>query len=129
MRPEELMRGLEQSPPTARAGLMADSSLKAAMQGSELTQEAQNGRLSKEEKEFIDNLIKCLPPIIARKAVPKFLGGLLSQQTLAMADSAGVGPEVAYKIGRNVAYRTDSLVRWIVGRFGVKRLINIKKLL
>ena len=128
MRPEELMRGLEPSQSSEMAGFMADSSLKTVLEKPELTQDALDRRLSKEEKEFIDNLIKCLPPIIARKAVPQFLGGLLSPQTLAMSDSAGVGPEVAYKIGRNVAYRTDSLVRWIVGRFGVKRLININNL-
>ena len=128
MKPEELMRELDEYQSVQMAGVMANTGLKPVLQASEPTHADLDRRLSHEEKEFIDNLLKCLPPIIARKAVPHYLGGLLSQQTLAMADSAGLGPEIAYRIGRNIAYKTDSLVRWLVGRYGVKRLVNIKNI-
>ena len=60
----------------------------------------------------------------------RFLPGLVKPQTLAHADSAGLGPEVAWKIGRKVAYRTDSLLLWLVGRFGgVSRLVDANKFL
>ena len=49
-------------------------------------------------------------------------------QTLNNADSAGVGPEVAYRVGRKVVYKTDSLLSWIVDRYGVKRIANLKTL-
>ncbi|GAB7081873.1 hypothetical protein [Megalodesulfovibrio paquesii] len=83
---------------------------------------------SAEELEFIHTLTNNLPPIIARKEVGKFLGGIIAPQTLSNADAAGEGPEVAYRVGRSVAYRTESLVKWIVERYGVVRLANLKTL-
>jgi len=81
-----------------------------------------------EEQEFISTLTANLPPVIARKEVGKFLGGVVAPQTLSNADSVGLGPEVAYRVGRAVAYRTESLVRWVVERFGVARIANLKSL-
>jgi len=128
MKPEELLPGLESTLPSQLAGGRTNTGLKPVIEPPEPTHADLDRRLTQEERDFIDNLMKSLPPIIARKAAPTFLGGLLSQQTLAAADSAGLGPEIAYRIGRNVAYRTDSLVRWLVGRFGVKRLVNINNI-
>lgn len=85
-------------------------------------------KLSPEEEEFISTLVSGLPPVIARKEVKRYLGGMIASQTLCNADSAGVGPEVAYRVGRVVTYRTESLVRWIVERFGVVRLASLKTL-
>ena len=87
-------------------------------------------RLSDDEKDFIQYLSAALPPIIGRAEVDRFLPGLVKPQTLAHADSAGLGPEMAWKIGRKVAYRTDSLLLWLVGRFGgVSRLVDANKFL
>lgn len=52
-------------------------------------------KLSSEEEEFISTLVSSLPPVIARKEVKRYLGGMIAPQTLCNADSAGVGPEVA----------------------------------
>ncbi len=85
-------------------------------------------RLNDEEKEFIECLVSALPPIIGRAEVDRFLPGLVKPQTLAQADSAGLGPEIAWKLGRKVAYKTDSLLLWLVGRYGgVTRMVDIKK--
>ena len=84
--------------------------------------------LSPDESGFILYLLENLPPIIARKSVESFFGGLISAKTLSNADSAGFGPEAAFKIGPNVAYRTDFLLRWLVERSGISQLISIKTL-
>lgn len=65
-----------------------------------------------------------LPPIIARKDVEFFLGGLVTRKTLANADAKGEGPEVAWAVGRNVAYRTHSLLEWILRNFEIRRLVS-----
>jgi len=75
--------------------------------------------LSDDEKDFIQYLVEALPPVIARAEVDRFLPGLIKPQTLAQADSVGLGPEVAY--------RTDSLVLWQVGRCGISRLVTLNK--
>ena len=85
-----------------------------------------NRELTMDEREFVTTLTSALPPVIARKEVSRFLGGIVAPKTLANADDAGDGPEVAYKVGRSVAYRTDSLVAWLVGKFGVARIPNVK---
>lgn len=79
-------------------------------------------RLNKAEKKFIETLLASLPPIIARKEVHKFLGGIVASQTLSNADAAGQGPENAFRVGKVVVYHTESLIRWIVERFGVELL-------
>ena len=82
--------------------------------------------LTPDEQEFVTMLISALPPVIARKDVFRFLGGVVAPKTLANADDEGNGPEIAYKVGRSVAYRTDSLVTWLVIKFGVARIPNVK---
>lgn len=84
--------------------------------------------LTEAEKEFVQSLVSSLPPVIARKEVKTYLGGIVAPQTLSNADASGEGPEVAYRIGRTVAYSTEQLVLWIVERFGVSRIRNIKSL-
>lgn len=79
-------------------------------------------RLTKIEKKFIQTLLANLPPIIARKEVTRFLGGLVASQTLSNADASGVGPQDAFRVGNSVVYHTESLVRWIVDHFGVEPL-------
>lgn len=84
--------------------------------------------MTNDELEYIETMSRKLPPVIARKAAPDFLGGVVSCKTLRNADSAGAGPEVAYEIGRTVAYKTESLLRWVVGRYGIKRKAHLKDL-
>lgn len=52
--------------------------------------------------------------------VDRFLGGLVSPFTVKNADLAGTGPEVAWRVGNKVAYKTDSLVGWLVQTMGVQ---------
>lgn len=85
-------------------------------------------KLTAEEEEFISTLVSSLPPVIARKEVNRYLGGMVASQTLSNADSAGMGPEVAYRVGRTITYRTESLVRWVVDRFGVVKVAGFKSL-
>ena len=88
-----------------------------------------NGRIFTEaEEEFVQSLVASLPPVIARKEVKTYLGGIIAPQTLSNADASGEGPQVAYKIGRNVVYKTEELIIWIVERFGVSRLKKVKGL-
>lgn len=85
-------------------------------------------KLTAEEEEFISTLVSSLPPVIARKEVNRYLGGMVASQTLSNADCAGMGPEVAYRVGRTIAYRTESSVRWVVDRFGVVKVAGLKSL-
>lgn len=86
-------------------------------------------QLTAEELDFIQTLKESLPPIISRKELPKYLGGVVSQSLLRHADAKGQGPQVGWKIGEHsVAYKTESLLEWIVRRFGVKRMVNLTNL-
>lgn len=88
-----------------------------------------NKQLTSDEQEFIQTLTTALPPVIARKEVSHFLGGIVSPHTVKNADIAGTGPEVAWRVGRKVAYKTESLLLWIVGLpGGISRLQNLKTL-
>ena len=84
--------------------------------------------MTAEEKEFVDAMLDKLPPVIARHQVDRFLGGLVSPFTVKNADLAGTGPEVAWRVGNKVAYKTDSLVGWLVQTMGVKRNQNLNSL-
>ena len=84
--------------------------------------------MTAEEQEFVDAMLDKLPPVIARHQVDRFLGGLVSPFTVKNADLAGTGPEVAWRVGNKVAYKTDSLVGWLVQTMGVKRIQNLNSL-
>lgn len=83
---------------------------------------------AQDAKEFAQTLCAALPPVIARSDVDRQLGGIIMPQTLANADASGKGPEIAYRVGKKVVYRTDSLVAWIVDSLGVSRIANLKTL-
>ncbi|NDV27559.1 AlpA family transcriptional regulator [Desulfovibrio sp. JC010] len=57
-------------------------------------------------------LHKTLPPIIARKDIKIYLGGLISSGYLANLDSQGRGPK-SIKSGRRVAYLRGDLISWL----------------
>ena len=84
--------------------------------------------IRRKESELIEKMKDALPPVIARKHVGKFLGGMISSNTLANADSAGEGPGGAYRVGNSVIYRTGPLLDWIVVKYGVTPIINSKNL-
>ena len=84
--------------------------------------------MTPEQKEFADILLSEMPPVVARKNVSQFLGGMVDMRTLANADAKGMGPEVAYAVGRNVVYRREALVDWFMRHFDVRRLVNTKEL-
>ncbi len=79
--------------------------------------------LTPEQEDFLKEF-SGLPPVIARKEVEHFLGGLVARKTLANADARGEGPEVAWAVGRNVAYRTRSLLEWVLRNFEIRRLAS-----
>ena len=81
-----------------------------------------------EEKEFSDAVLDKLPPVIARHHIDRFLGGIVSPHTVKNADLAGTGPEIAWRIGNKVAYKSESLVAWLVKTMGVKRIQNLQSL-
>ena len=87
-----------------------------------------SGILTPDEKEFADAMLDKLPPVIARHQVDKYLGGVESPFTGKNADLAGTGPEIAWRVGNKVAYKTDSLVTWLVRTMGVKRIQNLSTL-
>lgn len=81
-----------------------------------------------DEQKFMDTMIAGLPPVIAREMVKTLTGGIVSPMTLAHADGSGTGPADAYKVGRKICYKREALLEWIVRRFGVSRIANLKTL-
>lgn len=82
---------------------------------------------ARKDIELIEKMKEVLPPVIARKHVIKFLGGMVAPKTLANADMAGEGPKNAHRVGGTVVYPTDSLLDWIVIRFGVAPVVEREK--
>lgn len=64
----------------------------------------------------IEALKNDLPAVIARRKVGKLTGGLVAPHTLANADSAGTGPAVKVRIGKNIAYTKESFLAWLTKR-------------
>lgn len=87
-----------------------------------------NGNNSNDNQEFIELLSSTLPPVIARKEVGHFLGGIISRKTLANADARGEGPEGAYAVGKSIVYRTDSLLQWVKEKYAIKKQNSIRTL-
>ena len=63
----------------------------------------------------LSELRRTLPPIVARKKIEHYLGGILSAGYLSNLDSDKKGPP-RVKIGRNVGYLRDPLVDWLQSR-------------
>lgn len=88
---------------------------------------AQENGLTDVENEFVQVFMESLPPYIARKQIEKCLGGVIANQSVSNADATGEGPEIAYKVGRNIVYNTETLLVWIVKRYGVEKIEKIQK--
>jgi hypothetical protein len=63
----------------------------------------------------LTELLNTLPPMIARKDIDRYLGGIISKGYLANLDSKGEGPP-KIKIGKNVGYLRRPLVEWLASR-------------
>lgn len=63
----------------------------------------------------LTELLNTLPPMIARKDIDRYLGGIISKGYLANLDSKGEGPPKV-KIGKNVGYLRRPLVEWLAAR-------------
>ena len=61
----------------------------------------------------MEHLLFQLPPVIARKRVYDYFGGVVTPKALANADYKGVGPRVKWEVGRNVCYPTPYLLEWM----------------
>lgn len=85
-------------------------------------------QLTPDEQEFVSTLENGLPPVIARKQVEHFLGGMVSRQVLANADSRGEGPEGSYAVGKCIVYKTTSLLHWLVRQRPVRKLADVRNL-
>ena len=85
-------------------------------------------QMTDDEKAFAETLLDKLPPIIARHQVDRFLGGIISPYTIKNADLAGTGPEIAWRVGKKVSYKAESLVGWLVANHAIKRMVNLRDL-
>lgn len=63
----------------------------------------------------LSELLKTLPPVIPRKDIDRYLGGLVSKGYLANLDSQGKGPR-KFRCGRNIGYLRADLVEWLSQR-------------
>jgi hypothetical protein len=84
--------------------------------------------LTEDEREFVTTALQGLPPVIARHEVSHYLGGLVSPNSMRNSDLEGDGPEVAWRVGKKIAYKTESLILWIVQNKGVERVKNTRSL-
>ena len=65
-----------------------------------------------QKKIALSILANNLPPVIARKDINQYLGGLISSGYLANLDSLGKGP-ASIKSGRRVTYLREDLIAWL----------------
>ncbi len=68
-------------------------------------------------------LLEQMPPVVARKSIPRMFGGAVSRGTLANADSRGDGPSGRFYVGRDVVYPTACLLEWMEKR-GIRPQLN-----
>ncbi len=64
-------------------------------------------------KNYFAHIADRLPPFIIRKDIPLLFGSIISSKTLANLDSLGCGPRERFKVGKYVAYPTNSLLDWL----------------
>lgn len=69
----------------------------------------------------LDNLRKQLEdswpsPLVARRDVEVFSGGILKRGTLANHDCRGTGPAERHAFKEGIAYSKASLIDWMLGR-------------
>ena len=55
-------------------------------------------------------------PVVARKSIKEFSGGILSQKTLANEDCNGTGPEGRFLLMNQTVYPVENLIVWLKSR-------------
>jgi len=75
---------------------------------------------------LFDRLSAELPPVVARAAVPRLLGGLISAGSLANEDSAGTGPVGRFYLGKKACYEREALVAWLRDRLTATKKPPVK---
>lgn len=78
-----------------------------------------------EEMPVLGWMLDYLPPIIARKHVEQYTGGLVSSKTLANHDCRGTGPRVAYRTDNGVVYPTLFLLEWLEKRIQSQEVFTL----
>lgn len=63
----------------------------------------------------LSELRRTLPPVVARKKIDHYLGGIISKRYMANLDCRDDGPPKV-RIGKNVGYLRDPLVDWLESR-------------
>lgn len=78
-----------------------------------------SNKLTPEAEEMRKRLLAELPPVIARKQVGLFLGGLVTTESMSNYDARREGPKNAMSVGDSVAYYREELVDWLLTRWAV----------
>jgi hypothetical protein len=78
---------------------------------------------SEQDLEILGWMLDFLPPIVSRKQVGHYLGGLVSSKTLANHDAKGTGPRVVLQTQLGVAYPATVLLEWIEKKMNAKILL------
>lgn len=65
---------------------------------------------------FREELLEKLPEIVTRKQALAATGGLFSPRTMSNFESRNEGPKNKLKIGRQVAYKKEDFVDFIIGK-------------
>ena len=84
--------------------------------------------LAAETEQIIDEWCEKLPPVLSRKKLDWFLGGIVSRKHIANMDSAGDGPATRFLVGRETMYPTRDLLVWLAETRGLKRLTGLRSL-
>lgn len=77
--------------------------------------------------EILNWMLDYLPPIISRKRVGHFTGGLVTAKTLANHDARGTGPRVVLQTCSGVAYPAPILLEWLENNMQTKMLLISQK--
>ena len=85
-------------------------------------------KLTDADKAISDGWVAQLPPMIARRAVRFFLGGVVSPNVLCNNDSKGTGPRGAVRVGKDIVYPTRHLLEWLAETRGLNAITNIQSL-
>lgn len=65
---------------------------------------------------FSEMVTRWPSPIVARREVAQFTGGLIKPKFLANQDSLGIGPVGKIEVCSRVAYSAESLADWLRSR-------------
>jgi len=73
--------------------------------------------MTSEIEKCIESMAERWPsPVVARKAIGQFSGGILSAKTLANEDCSGTGPDGKFLLMNQVCYPVENLVAWLKSR-------------